>query len=77
MLSKDFFSLIALSLLIASALSWFAMNAWLQNFPYRIEIQWWMFALGGATAVIIAVVTVGIKTVKAAMSNPVTLLRTE
>ncbi len=77
MLSKDFVVLVLFALVIASALSWWAMHQWLQNFPYRIEIQWWMFALAGSVAIAIALATISFQAVKAAMANPVKSLRTE
>jgi putative ABC transport system permease protein len=53
------------------------MNKWLNDFAYRINISWWMLLLAGVTAVIIAMVTVGFQSIKAALSNPVKNLRTE
>jgi putative ABC transport system permease protein len=77
MLSKESLTLVILALLIASVLSWWAMDAWLQSFAYRIEIQWWMFGLGGGITIIISLLTISMKTIKAAMANPVESLRTE
>jgi putative ABC transport system permease protein len=77
LLSKDFVKLVLISLLLASPVAWYFMNEWLDNFPYRITISWWMFAVAGALAVVLALVTVGFQAVKAAISNPVDNLRTE
>jgi putative ABC transport system permease protein len=77
LLSKDFVKLVLISLLLASPVAWYFMNQWLDNFPYRITISWWMFAVAGALAVVLALLTVSFQTVKAALSNPVKNLRTE
>ena len=77
MLSMDFIKLVFISILIASPLAWFAMNKWLQDFAYRINIQWWILATAGAIAVLIAFVTISFQSIKAAMSNPVDSLRSE
>lgn len=77
MLSKDFLILVCVSLLIASPIGWFAMNKWLQNYQYRIDIHWWIFALAGAAAIIIAFATIGFQAFKAALTNPVKSLRSE
>jgi putative ABC transport system permease protein len=77
LISKDFLMLVLIAVLIATPIAWFAMNKWLQEFPYRIQIQWWMFALVALVALAIALMTIGINTVKAAMQNPVKSLRTE
>ena len=77
LLSKDFLKLVLVALLIASPLAWYFMNSWLQNFEYRTEIQWWVFALTGILAVLIAFITISFQTIKAALMNPVKSLRTE
>ncbi|HEX8377106.1 MAG TPA: ABC transporter permease [Pedobacter sp.] len=77
LLSSDFLKLVLISLLLASPLAWWVMNRWLENFAYRIEIRWWMFALAGSVAVTIALLTISFQAVKAAMSNPIKSLRTE
>ncbi|WP_373519136.1 ABC transporter permease [Pricia sp.] len=77
MLSKDFGKLVAIAALIAFPIAWFAMDRWLQDFAYRIELKWWMFLLSGGIAVVIALVTVSSQAIKAAMANPVKSLRTE
>ena len=77
LLSKDFLKLVLIALLIASPLAWYFMHAWLQNFEYRTEIQWWVFALTGILAVLIAFITISFQTIKAALMNPVKSLRTE
>jgi putative ABC transport system permease protein len=77
LISKDFLSLVLIAVLIATPISWMAMNKWLQEFAYRIEIHWWMFVLVAVVALLIAALTIGYNTVKAAMQNPVKSLRTE
>jgi putative ABC transport system permease protein len=63
--------------LIATPLAWYFMNNWLQDFAYRIQINWWVFLASGIIAVFIAFITVSIKAIKAAIANPVKSLRTE
>lgn len=77
LISKEFLLLVLIAVLIATPLSWMAMNKWLQEFAYRIEISWWMFVLVAVLALLIAALTIGFSTVKAAMQNPVKSLRTE
>lgn len=76
-LSSDFIRLVLIALVIASPIAWWAMNKWLSDFAYRVDISWWMFALTGLMAVIIALLTVGFHAVKAAIANPVKSLRNE
>jgi putative ABC transport system permease protein len=77
LLSKDFIKLVMVALLIASPLAWWAMHAWLQDFEYRVSIEWWVFAAAGVVSVFIALFTVGYQAIKAALANPVESLRTE
>ena len=77
MLSKDFLKLVLIASLIAFPAAWWAMNKWLQSFAYRINISWWVFAVAGFTALLIALLTVSFQAIKAAMANPVKSLRTE
>lgn len=77
MLSTEFLGVVLIAMLIAVPLSWWASGYWLQNFAYRIQIHWWIFALAGVSAIVIALLTVGIQAVKAAMANPVKSLRSE
>ncbi|HVV05845.1 MAG TPA: FtsX-like permease family protein, partial [Puia sp.] len=77
LLSEDFVKLVLLSVLIASPLAWYFMRHWLQNFAYHITIGWWEFAAAGMMAVLIALTTVSIQSIKAATANPVKSLRTE
>ena len=77
LLTRDFLKLVIVSLVVASPLAWWIMNNWLQDFAYRIDIGWWMFALAGLIAVIIAMITVGYQAIKTAIANPVKSLRTE
>jgi putative ABC transport system permease protein len=77
LLSKDFLKLVVIALLIASPLAWYLMNNWLQEYSYRISVQWWMFAAAGAASIFIALFTVSFQALKAAIANPVKSLRTE
>ena len=77
MLSKDFLKLVLVAFVIATPVAWYAMNRWLQDFAYRIDISWWVFALAGLLALVIALVTVSFQAVKAALANPVKSLRSE
>ena len=77
LLSKNFIKLVAISLLIASPVAWYFMNKWLQDFAYRINISWWMFAMAAILALSIAIVTVSFQAIRAAIANPVKSLRME
>jgi putative ABC transport system permease protein len=77
LLSMDFVKLVVIALLIASPLSWWIMNNWLQGFAYRITIPLWAFIASGIAAIIIALLTVGFNAVKAAIANPVKSLKSE
>ncbi|MBK7940138.1 MAG: ABC transporter permease [Lewinellaceae bacterium] len=77
LLAKDFLKLVVIAIVIASPVAWWAMNEWLSDFAYRIDIQWWMFAVAGAVAVAIAFLTVGFQSMRAALANPVSSLRSE
>jgi putative ABC transport system permease protein len=77
LLSKDFLKLILIAILIASPLAFYFMSKWLQDFAYRIQISWWIFLIAGAFAILIAIVTISLQAIKAAMTNPVKNLRTE
>ncbi len=77
LLSLDFLKLVSIALLIASPLAWWLMNQWLEDFAYRISISWWVFAVVGVLAVLIALFTVSFQAVRAAVANPVESLRSE
>ena len=77
LLSADFIKLIVISILIASPIAWWAMHSWLLGYNYRIGLSWLTFALSGALAIIIALLTISFQSIKAAMANPVNSLRTE
>ncbi|MEM1259006.1 MAG: ABC transporter permease [Bacteroidota bacterium] len=76
-LTMDFLKMVGWSILIALPVGWYAMNKWLEDFSYRIEVQWWMLLLAAFLAVAIAVLTIGYQSIKAAIVNPVKSLRTE
>lgn len=77
LMSKDFMKLVAISILLAIPLGWWAMRQWLQSFAYRIELQSWAFAVSGAIALLIALLTVSLTSFRAARANPVDALRDE
>jgi putative ABC transport system permease protein len=77
LLSKDFLKLVLIALLIASPVALYFMHKWLQDYAYRIDIGWWVFAITGIIAVLIAFITISLQAVKAATANPVKSLRTE
>ena len=77
LLSKNFLVLIVISSLIAIPIAWWAMNNWLEDFPYRVNISWWVFGIAIIAALAIALLTVSFQAIKAALANPVKSLRTE
>ncbi len=77
LLSKDFLKLVFVSFILAAPVAWWAMHTWLQNYTYRVKIQWWVFALAAILSMLIAVFTVSFQAIKAAIANPVKSLRTE
>ena len=77
LLSKDFLRLVILGIVIASPIAYWAMSKWLQDFAYRVDISWWIFALAGIMAIVIALLTVSYQAIRAALANPVKSLRTE
>jgi len=77
LLSKNFLGLVLLANLIAWPIAWFVMHRWLEDFAYRITIQWWIFALEGIVSILIAFFTVSFQSIKAAVTNPVKSLRSE
>jgi putative ABC transport system permease protein len=77
LLSIDFVRLILVAIVIASPIAWWVMHNWLEGFPYRTMISWWVFVAAGLSAILIAIGTVGVLAVKAANSNPVQSLRSE
>jgi putative ABC transport system permease protein len=77
LLSRDFVGLVLLAFVIASPITWFIMHRWLQDFAYRIDIEWWVFVLAGALALFIALATISFQAIRAAVANPVKSLRTD
>ena len=77
LLSKDFLKLVIIAAVIAFPVAWYTMHRWLADFAYRIDISWWVFIVAGVIAACIALLTVSIQAIKAAMANPVKSLRTE
>jgi putative ABC transport system permease protein len=75
--SKDFLKLIFIAFLIAAPLAWYAMNHWLLDFAYKIDLSWWIFALAAAISILITLLTVSQQAIKVAIANPVNSLRSE
>jgi putative ABC transport system permease protein len=77
LLSKDFLKLVGIAIVLATPLAYWGMGKWLQDFAYRVELSWWVFASAGAAAVVIAFMTVAAQAWRAAQANPVQSLRSE
>ena len=77
LLSRDFLKLVLIAIIIASPVAWWAMNKWLQDFAYKIDMEWWVFAVAGLLAVGIALLTISFQSIRAALMNPVKSLRSE
>ena len=77
LLSSDFLKLVLIAIALAAPVAYYGMNLWLQDFAYRIELQWWMFVLAGILALLIAFLTVSWQSIKAALANPVKSLKSE
>jgi putative ABC transport system permease protein len=77
LLSREYIIWVSISIIIACPIAWYVMHKWLQNFAYRINISWWVFALAGVVALIIALLTVSWQSYRAASKNPVEALRYE
>jgi ABC-type antimicrobial peptide transport system permease subunit len=75
--SKEFIILITIAFAIATPIAWYYMHQWLQDYVYRINISWWLFAAGGLVSIMIALATISFQAIKAAIANPVKSLRTE
>lgn len=77
LLSKGLIRLVLVAIVIATPLAWWAMSNWLNDFAYHVGIQWWIFAVAGFAAVLIALITVSLQAIKAALANPIKALRSE
>jgi putative ABC transport system permease protein len=77
LLSKDFIRLVLIAIVIVSPLAWYAMQRWLNNFAYHINVEWWVFILAGLIVSVITLLTVSFPSVKAALMIPVQSLRSE
>ncbi|HUS02568.1 MAG TPA: FtsX-like permease family protein, partial [Chitinophagaceae bacterium] len=77
LLSKDFLKLVLIANGIAFPIAWWAINKWLQEYAYHVDVQWWVFIVAGVAAILIALFTVSYQAIKAAIANPVKSLRTE
>jgi putative ABC transport system permease protein len=76
-LSKEFFILVNVSLLIAVPVAYYFMHNWLQDYTYRTNISWWVFVIAGVSALLVTLLTISYQSIKAALMNPVKSLRTE
>ena len=77
LLSKDFLKLIAIAIVIAVPVTWYAAGQWLSSFAYRTEVSWWIFVIAGLASITIALITVSFQSIRAAVANPVNSLRNE
>ncbi len=77
LLAKDYVRLVSIALLVAAPIGWYVANSWLQNFAYRLEVQWWLLPLMGLLLLCVAGLSVGSQAVRAAVGNPVDALRSE
>ncbi len=77
LLSKDFIKLVLVAIVIATPVSWYAMNQWLEGFAYQVPVHWWIFGIAGVLAVVVALATISFQSIKAALMNPVKSLRSE
>ncbi|HEY8897049.1 MAG TPA: ABC transporter permease [Niastella sp.] len=77
LLSKEFVMLVIIALLIAMPLAYYFMHNWLQDYNYRTELSWWMFALAGLSAILVTLLTVSYQSIRSALTNPIKSLRTE
>ncbi len=77
LLSRDFIQLILISIVIATPLGWYFMDRWLENFAYKIDLEWWYFMVAGSLTILIALVTVSFQSIKSALMNPVESLKSE
>lgn len=77
LLSSDFIKMVTIACILACPVAWWGMNKWLQSFAYRISLSWWLFALAAGIALLIALITVGFQSVRAALANPVKSLRND
>lgn len=75
LLSADFLKLVLIAFVISVPLAWYAMDRWLEDFAYRIQLQWWMFAVSGLLALLVAKIAIGYQSLKASLSNPVKAIR--
>jgi hypothetical protein len=77
LLSSEFLVLVVIAMLIATPVAWYGMNEWLRNFAYHTPIHWWIFAMAGGLIILIALATVSLQAIKAALVNPIKSLRSE
>ena len=77
LISKDFIKLTLIAIVVATPVAWYLMNSWLKDFAFRVNLQWWVFVAAGSLAIVIAFITVGLQSIKAATMNPVKSLKGE
>ncbi|MCF0057940.1 ABC transporter permease [Dyadobacter sp. CY356] len=77
LLSRDFLKLVFIAIVLSTPLAWYAMNKWLQNYAYRVDVSWKIFAIAAVTAIVISLITISFQSIKVALANPVKSLRSE
>jgi putative ABC transport system permease protein len=77
LLSTEFIKLVGIAFIIAAPVAWYVMSRWLNDFAFRINLSWWMFGIAALLALLIALITVSIQAIRAAVINPVKSLKTE
>jgi ABC-type antimicrobial peptide transport system permease subunit len=77
LLTRDFMTLIVVAFIVSIPIAWYIMHVWLQNFTYRIEMEWWMFLSAGALTLFVGSLTIGYQSLKASLMDPVNSLRSE
>jgi putative ABC transport system permease protein len=77
LISKDFVKLVIIAIVVGSPIAWYALQKWLENYPYRTPINWWVFAVTGIAALLVTIGTVSFQAIRAATADPVRSLRNE
>jgi putative ABC transport system permease protein len=77
LVSKDFIRLVIIAFIIAAPVAWYVIHKWLDNFVYKIPVQWWVFLVAGIATLVIAFITISLQAIRTAITNPVKNLRAE
>lgn len=77
LISKDFIKLVMIAIVVASPLAWYGLQKWLESYPYRTAIHWWVFAVTGVAALVVTIGTVSFQAIRTATADPVRSLRNE